>query len=116
MMKTIAVFVIDLIIADYAIFSALLIVSVPYNRFEWMLDDPLLKDQKLTFCTLPLDMDVSGSFITFMYFSPLLLIGLVMLLVKRPVHYTVWLAVGLLVLWYVRFFLLFPDCPLRETY
>lgn len=50
-----------------------------------MLEDPLLADEKLTFCTLPVD-DGGTPFITVLYILPLLLIGLVIFAKKRQIH------------------------------
>lgn len=103
-------FVIDLVIALYSILSALVIVSMPINKFEWMLEDPLLADEKLTFCTLPVD-DGGTPFISLLYILPLLLAGLIIFAKKRQLHPTLWIALGLSIIWFLRFVLLPPLCP-----
>lgn len=109
-MKKIILFVIDLVIALYSIFSALVIVSMPINKFEWMLDDPLLADEKLTFCTLPVD-DGGTPFISILYILPLLFAGLLIFAKKGQIHPTLWIALGLSIIWFIRFVLLYPSCP-----
>ncbi|AFK62753.1 hypothetical protein TKWG_13135 [Advenella kashmirensis WT001] len=109
-MKKYFLFVIDLVIALYSILSALVIVSMPINKFEWMLEDPLLADEKLTFCTLPVD-DGGTPFISILYILPLLVAGLIIFAKKRQIHPTLWIAFGLSIIWFLRFVLLYPSCP-----
>ena len=109
-MKKIILFVIDVFIALYSILSALIIVSMPINKFEWMLQDPLLADEKLTFCTLPAD-DDGTPFISMLYILPLLLTGLFIFAKTRRAHPTLWIAFGLSIIGSIRFVIMYSSCP-----
>ncbi len=98
------------------LFSGLMLFSIPYSRYEWMLRYPPYQDLQLTFCTLPLDNDLDARFTSFIYMLPMFLVTLLFFAWKRKLHFTFWLSLALLVIWFVRFIILFPYCPDRATF
>lgn len=93
----------------YSILCAVVVASTPLNKFEWMLDDALLKAERLTFCTLPLD-DGGAPIVPFLFILPLLVFSMVASARKRQMHYALWISVGLVLFWALRFFVLYPSC------
>jgi len=74
-----------------------------------MLQDPILADEKLTFCTLLID-DGGTSFISMLCIVPLFLIGLFIISKRRQIHPILLIAIGLLIIWFIRFVVLYPSC------
>lgn len=98
------------------LFSGLMLFSIPYSRYEWMLHYPPYQDLHLTFCTLPLDNELDARFTSFIYLLPMFLVTLVFIAWKRKLHFTFWLSLSLVALWFVRFILLFPYCSDRAIF
>lgn len=90
--------------------------SIPYSRYEWMLRYQPYQDMHLTFCALPLDNDLDARFTSFIYLLPMFMVTLVFFAWKRKLHFTFWLSLLLIALWFVRFILLFPHCADRATF
>lgn len=100
----------------YAVFCAAMMFVLPMNAYEWMLDDPLLRDDELTFCGLPLDDGIDVRFLTFIVLLPLFVAGGALSVRARRMHYAGWLALAVLVVWVWRFLIHYPLCPGRETF
>jgi hypothetical protein len=101
----------------YSAFCLLLIFGLPRNRYEWMLDDPALRADSLTFCTLPLD-DGEGSseVISFFFLIPFLVSAFALSMRQRKIHLSIWVGLALVAIWLLRFYVLSPRCPGRETF
>ncbi len=101
------------VLAVYAVGCALLIWILPLNGYEWMLDDPTLKNEHLRFCTLPIDNDTFlGSALGAIALPLLLLAASIALSIRhRKAHCTLWISLALLLIWALRFFVLTPSCP-----
>jgi hypothetical protein len=101
------------IAAAYALFCAAMLFGIPRNRYEWMLEDPALRTDGMTFCTLPVDHGVDARIESFAYLVPLLAVAIALSVRRRRPHWLLWLALALVVLWGVRFVALMPSCPAR---
>lgn len=113
MKSRIVTLLLRLVFPLYAAFSTLMTLSLPLNRYEWMLEDPALRDDKLTFCTLPLDPDNGAASLGLAWIAPVLVAGVVLSMRRRRPHDALWIGLALLALWGVRFFVLAPSCPGR---
>ncbi len=103
-------------ISVYALFCIVMMFILPMNDYEWMLDDPLLREEGLTFCGLPLDDDIDARFFTLVVIAPLVIAGGALSLRARRMHYAGWLAVAVLLVWAWQFLIHYPLCPGRETF
>lgn len=99
--------------ALYAMFCTAMLFSLPRNRYEWMLEDPAMRADGMTFCTLPIDRGVDARIESFAYLVPLLIVAAVLSVRQRRPHWLLWVGLGLVVLWGVRFLVLTPSCPGR---
>jgi hypothetical protein len=100
-----------LVSAVYALFCTAMLFGIPRNRYEWMLEDPAMRTDGVTFCTLPIDHGLDARVESFAYLIPLLVVAVVLSVRRRKPHWLLW--VGLVVLWGVRFLVLTPSCPTR---
>lgn len=109
---------IRLVLALYAACCALFIWTLPLSGYEWMLDDPALKGERLSFCTLPIDHDTFlGSALGAVALPLLLLVASIALSIRRrKAHYALWISLALLLVWALRFFVFAPSCPDRSDY
>ncbi|MDQ0013972.1 hypothetical protein J2W23_002354 [Variovorax boronicumulans] len=103
--------------AIYSAFCILVIFGLPKNKYEWMLSDPAMREDALTFCTLPLD-DGEGSseFISFSFLLPFLVAAVALSIRARKIHFFLWVGLGLVAIWLLRFYVFSPRCPGRETF
>jgi hypothetical protein len=99
--------------AIYAAFCTAMLFSIPRNRFEWMLEDPAMRADGMTFCTLPLDNGVDARIESFVYLIPLLIVAVVLSVRQRKPHWLLWVGLLLVVAWAIRFVVLAPSCPGR---
>jgi hypothetical protein len=99
--------------AAYALFCAAMLFSMPRNRYEWMLDDPALRADGMSFCTLPIDHGVDARIASFAYLVPLLIVAVALSVRRRRPHWLLWIGLVLLAAWVVRFVVLAPYCPGR---
>ncbi|WP_395320928.1 hypothetical protein [Variovorax sp. UC74_104] len=99
--------------ALYALFCAAMLFAIPRNRYEWMLEDPAMRGDGLTFCTLPIDHGLDARIESFAYLVPLLVVAAVLSVRRRRPHWLLWVGLGLVLLWGARFVVLAPSCPVR---
>ena len=101
----------------YSALCVLVIFGLPRNKYEWMLDDPAMREDAITFCTLPLD-DSEGSseIISFIFLIPFLASAIALSIRQRKIHFSLWAALGLVAVWVLRFYIFSPRCPGRETF
>ncbi len=94
----------------YALFCAGLILILPMNKFEWMLDEPSARTEGLTFCGLPIDdgIDLRSGYLFLLI--PFLAIGITQSIRQKRIHYTLWIFFMLLAIWGWRFFIHYPIC------
>ena len=95
----------------WILLAAANIFAWPFNRYEWMLDEPNAVRDGLTYCTLPIDTE--AGFMPVLAGVPVLLtlaVGGVLALRRGRIGPV--LAGGgiLLTLWLVRFLVLRPGC------
>lgn len=83
--------------------------STPYNRYEWMLEDPQAKAEGLNYCALPTDPG-EPTWEALAYLLPWALLATTISLKQRRLHASVWYCLGLLACWGVRFGWLTPAC------
>ncbi|HEX7867610.1 MAG TPA: hypothetical protein VF555_21810 [Variovorax sp.] len=105
--------VLALVSAVYALFCAAMLFAMPRNRYEWMLEDPAMRGDGMTFCTLPIDHGLDARIESFAYLVPLLILAVVLSVRRRKPHWLLWVGLALVVLWGVRFVVLAPSCPVR---
>ena len=94
----------------YSLVALVWVWMVPRNRFEWMLEDPALTGEALTYCTLPIDGSGEGRLFALLVIVPMLLLTLALSVKLKKIHYSVWLSVLLVAVWLLRFFVLIPSC------
>jgi hypothetical protein len=99
--------------ALYALFSAAMLFAIPRNRYEWMLEDPAMRGDGMTFCTLPIDHGLDARIESFAYLVPLLIAAVVLSVRRRRPHWLLWVGLVLVALWGIRFVVLAPSCPAR---
>ena len=95
----------------WVLLAAANIFAWPFNRYEWMLNEPNAAHDPLTYCTLPIDTE--AGFIPVLTIVPVLLtllVGGVIALRRGRVGLTLAGGGVLLVLWLVRFLVLRPAC------
>lgn len=97
-------------VIGYSAICALLMSAMPLNKFEWMLTDPALGSEPMTFCSLPLDDNIESP-LALMLLVPLLLAFLVLSMWKGKLHFSLWLLLFLLAMWVLCFFIFVPSCP-----
>jgi hypothetical protein len=102
-----------LVSAVYALFCTAMLFGIPRNRYEWMLEDPAMRADGRTFCTLPIDHGLDARVESFAYLIPLLVVAVVLSVRRRKPHWLLWVGLVLVVLWGVRFVVLAPSCPTR---
>jgi hypothetical protein len=102
-----------LVSAVYALFCTAMLFGIPRNRYEWMLEDPAMRTDGVTFCTLPIDHGLDARVESFAYLIPLLVVAVVLSVRRRKPHWLLWVGLVLVVLWGVRFLVLTPSCPTR---
>lgn len=102
-----------LVSALYALFCAAMLLAIPRNRYEWMLEDPAMRGDGMTFCTLPIDHGLDARIESFAYLVPLLVVAVVLSVRRRRPHWLLWVGLVLVVLWGVRFVVLAPSCAAR---
>ena len=94
--------------------TVLLMLSVPHNRYEWMLQAPTLAGEHLTHCSLPLD-DGEPALHGFLYLLPLLVVATIgsAMAARRGSGWPPSLGYALLALgfWTWRFVVAAPVCP-----
>lgn len=98
------------IVSLYALFCMGLMLIIPMNKFEWMLDEPNARTEGLTFCGLPLDTDISPRLLSWAFLAPILIFGIVQSVRHRKIHHSLWIALVLFVIWGWRFFIYYPVC------
>ncbi|MGJ7535287.1 MULTISPECIES: hypothetical protein [unclassified Variovorax] len=102
-----------LVSAVYALFCTAMLFGLPRNRYEWMLEDPAMRADGMTFCTLPIDHGLDARVESFAYLIPLLVVAVVLSVRRRRPHWLLWVGLVLVVLWGARFLVLTPSCPTR---
>lgn len=95
-------------IGIYALIAVLIVLTAPRNSYEWMLSDPALSAEPLSFCSLPLDDREATALFPLVFTVPLLALAVWML--RR--HHTMLTAFALVpfACWLLRFVILFPIC------
>lgn len=99
----------------YAAFCAATLWGLPVNKYQWMLEDPALRGEQMSFCSLPLDPDSAASTIALLLVAPLFVLAVALSIRQRRWHYFLWLSVALLAMWMLRFWILTPSCPGRVS-
>ena len=98
------------IASAYAFFCIALMLLMPMNKYEWMLDEPNAKSDGLTFCGLPIDNDISTRFFSLAVLIPLLVFAAIQSIREREIHYSLWISIALLAVWGWRFLIYYPVC------
>ncbi|WP_143713648.1 DUF2645 family protein [Variovorax sp. RO1] len=94
----------------YALFCITLMLIIPMNKFEWMLDEPSARTEGLTFCGLPVDEDINPRQLFLAFLVPILAFGIAQSMRQQKIHYSLWIAFALLAIWGWRFFIYYPLC------
>ena len=95
----------------WMLLAAANIFAWPFNRYEWMLNEPGAAHDALTYCTLPIDTE--AGFMPVLAGLPVLLTLLVGGVIAFRRGRIGWTLIGggvLLALWLVRFLVLRPAC------
>lgn len=100
----------------YAALCAIVLWGLPVNKYQWMLDDPAMRGERMTFCELPLDPDSAASTIALLLLAPLLVLAVTLSIRQRRPHYFLWLSLALLAMWVLRFLIFTPSCPGRASF
>jgi hypothetical protein len=93
-----------------------LLIKMPRSHYEWMLNDPALANEHLTYCTLPVDNDAGiWPILGFMLLIPMLLIAgissVIAVIRRHPGWPVSWgYALFLTLFWAWRFFIAVPVC------
>ncbi|WP_285415074.1 DUF2645 family protein [Variovorax sp. efr-133-TYG-130] len=98
------------VVSAYAFFCIALMLLMPMNKYEWMLDEPSAKSDGLTFCGLPIDNDISTRFFSVAFLIPLFVFAAIQSIREKKIHYSLWIAIALLAIWGWRFFIYYPLC------
>lgn len=99
-----------LLCALYAALCTAWILIVPMNQYEWMLEDPALRGEVMTYCELPVDHDSHAALLAFLPLLPLLAVGLIVSAIKGRIHPATWGAAVPLAVWAGRFLAFAPSC------
>ena len=94
----------------YAFLCLSLLLMIPMNKFEWMLNEPSAQTEGLSFCGLPLDDDISPRYLSLLFLAPIFIFGALLSIRQRRIHYSLWIAFALLAIWAWRFFIYYPLC------
>jgi hypothetical protein len=98
----------------YSVFWALLIFTLPINKYEWMLDSPedFDLDKAKGYCALPLDPDPTSAIAAFLLGCPYLLFAIFYTFRKHKKTKLLWsIFIVLICAWVARFFIFAPHCP-----
>jgi hypothetical protein len=122
----------------YALAWSALTLAASHNRYDWMLTDPVLAEQGLTYCTLPLDNDANDlAMLTAVALLPLLLLAAIRTIntiratrtttstttsiqtthgtrigsTIGSAHWAAYLCLALISLWVCKWFIFVPQCP-----
>ncbi|WP_422084664.1 DUF2645 family protein [Variovorax sp.] len=98
------------VVSAYAFFCISLMLLMPVNKYEWMLEESSAKSDGLTFCGLPIDNDISTRFFSAAFLIPLFVFAAIQSIREREIHYSLWIAIALLAVWGWRFFIYYPFC------
>ncbi|MGJ7530345.1 DUF2645 family protein [Variovorax sp. GB1P17] len=94
----------------YASLCLGLMLMIPMNKFEWMLDEPSAHTEGLSFCGLPLDDGINPRSLSLLFLVPLFIFGVLLSVRQHKIHYSLWIAFALLAIWAWRFFIYYPLC------
>lgn len=95
----------------YTALLAVIIVSLPLNRYEWMLEVPAMQAEGMNLCSLPIDDDSDVAIVTALSLIPMLIVSLILAVRQRKLHYSFWLNILLVTFWGLRFLVFLPSCP-----
>lgn len=95
----------------YAVLCAVVIYAWPRNKYEWMLDDPDAAQERLSFCTLPVDPDAGlAPWFAFAPLAALVALAVALSWKRRRVQPLLGVALALLLGWAGKFYLFGPHC------